>query len=167
MFSIILVIAYLGYYGMNQSNILLPEFLLSGNNSVEIIKIEQRISPFIENKETRLLKQEIELIFEKKEVFLDENLSLNKLAKMLGITDKKLSSVLNKSMNISFYDYVNEYRVEAIKAKLESEDYNKYTLLGLAYECGFNSKASFNRIFKKKTGKTPSQYRKSVQKVYK
>jgi len=93
--------------------------------------------------------------------YLDENLTLSKLAELIPTTDKKLSTFLNQHLNITFYDMINAYRVESVKEKLLSNNYNNLTLLGIAYESGFNSKSSFNRIFKKETGLSPSEYKKS------
>ena len=92
--------------------------------------------------------------------YLDSNLNLNKLSKQLDITDKKLSALLNNHMNTSFYDYINSFRVQAVKEALLSNKHTTYTLLAIAFESGFNSKASFNRAFKKETGRSPSQFRK-------
>jgi len=99
-----------------------------------------------------LLWLKLDNLFEVEKVYLDEKLTLYKLAKKIQTTDKKLSFLLNKSMNTTFYDYVNSFRVEAVKLKLVSEKSKKFTILAIAHECGFNSKASFNRIFKKSTG---------------
>jgi AraC-like DNA-binding protein len=59
---------------------------------------------------------------------------------------------------------VNLYRVDAFKKRIQEPGVEKLTLLGLAYECGFNSKSTFNEVFKKTTGQTPSQYVKSLKK---
>jgi AraC-like DNA-binding protein len=88
---------------------------------------------------------------------------LNKLAKHIPTTDKKLSLLLNQYMNTTFYDFVNAYRVQSVKEKLASVDFDNLTLLGIAYESGFKSKTSFNRIFKKETGFSPSEYKKSLK----
>jgi len=68
-------------------------------------------------------------------------------------------------MNQNVFDFVNTYRVNEAKEKLCNPKYDHYTILGIALECGFNSKASFNRIFKIKTSETPSQFKNSHQKL--
>jgi transcriptional regulator GlxA family with amidase domain len=62
-------------------------------------------------------------------------------------------------MNISFYDFVNGYRINAFKDVIKSDMYNKYTIETIAYQCGFKSKASFYRIFKTKMKMSPSEYK--------
>jgi AraC-like DNA-binding protein len=94
--------------------------------------------------------------------YLDCDLTLAQLAQKLNIYKHYLTQVLNEGINQNFFDFVNAYRVEAVKEMLAKEDANQYTLLGIAYNAGFNSKSSFNRIFKNQTGLTPSQYKKSL-----
>jgi AraC-like DNA-binding protein len=70
--------------------------------------------------------------------------------------------VINEQLNINFFDFVNRYRVEAFKDKIKDPEFRKFTLLGIALVCGFNSKSAFNRIIKQTTGLTPSQFKKDV-----
>nr|WP_246440606.1 helix-turn-helix domain-containing protein [Rhabdobacter roseus] len=69
-----------------------------------------------------------------------------------------LSQVINEKEQKNFYDLINGWRIEEFLKEVKSEKNKKYTLLAIAYDCGFNSKASFNRNFKKYTGKTPTEY---------
>jgi len=92
------------------------------------------------------------------EVFKDEKLSLSSLSNRLGITDKKLSRFINEGLQTNFNDYVNAFRVEDMKAKLRTSALEKYTMMALASDSGFTSKASFYRIFKKHVGQTPKEY---------
>jgi AraC-like DNA-binding protein len=61
-------------------------------------------------------------------------------------------------MGMNFYNLVNEYRIKEVKERMKSDDYRQLTILAIAYDSGFNSKSSFNTIFKEKTGETPSEY---------
>jgi AraC-like DNA-binding protein len=61
-------------------------------------------------------------------------------------------------MGMNFYNLVNEYRIKEVKDRLKSDKYKRLTILAIAYDSGFNSKSSFNTIFKEKTGQTPSEY---------
>ena len=94
--------------------------------------------------------------------WLNPQMSLYDLASELNITSHQLTSLLNDYLKTNFYDYINHHRVEEVKRRLKSNN-NRFTILAIALECGFNSKASFNRIFKQKTGSTPSEYMKLSQ----
>nr|WP_271711474.1 helix-turn-helix domain-containing protein [Marinigracilibium pacificum] len=78
---------------------------------------------------------------------------------MVGIHSKKLSTILNQKMNTSFYDFINTARVEEVKRKINDSNHSHLTILGIALESGFNSKSSFNAIFKKYTGMTPREFK--------
>lgn len=155
------LIFYLGYYGTNQSKILLPDFILE-----DISNLEERTSPKLTQlsgntpEEIENLKKRLTEVLENEQPFFDEDLTLKGLADKIPTTDKKLSALLNHYLNTTFYDLINSYRVEAVKEKLLNPDNKKYTLLSIAYDCGFKSKTSFNRIFKKVSGISPSQYKK-------
>ena len=152
-------IAYLGYYGVKQTKMLLPDFLiLESNTKKNKLNNTSRYS-YDENELKQLKKMLLSIVNEQK-VYLDEDLTLNKLAQQIPTTDKKLSTLLNQYMKTTFYDFVNKHRVESVKEKLKSNDFAHLTILGIAYESGFNSKTSFNRIFKKETGLSPSEYKK-------
>jgi len=90
--------------------------------------------------------------------FLDPSLNLEGLARSLRILPSYLSQVLNEELGQNFYEYVSEFRVREVQARLCTSDCAERTLLALAFESGFNSKASFNRAFKRVTGMTPSEF---------
>jgi AraC-like DNA-binding protein len=71
---------------------------------------------------------------------------------------RTISQIINQKENKNFYDFVNTYRFEEFKRLISLQKNQQYTLLSLAYDCGFSSKSSFNRYFKKATGQTPSEY---------
>ena len=75
-----------------------------------------------------------------------------------------LSQIINELEGKNFYEFVNQYRIEEFKRLVSFPKNHQFTLLSLAFECGFNSKSSFNRYFKKSTGQTPSQYFTQVTK---
>jgi AraC-like DNA-binding protein len=94
--------------------------------------------------------------------YLDPDLSLPQLSDNLDIPVHYLSQVINGRYGLNFHDFVNRYRVEEFKEKVGSAEFVNFTLLGIAFECGFNSKSAFNRVFRQFTGVTPSQYKKTV-----
>ncbi|KQC30239.1 helix-turn-helix domain-containing protein [Flagellimonas eckloniae] len=154
----ILLIIYLGYYGVNQSKVLLPDFLLKEDKPI----INESKNKFLSNtlkEELELLKQNLEFILDSQKPYLDEDLTLGKLAKQLSTTDKKLSILLNQYLNTTFYDLINSYRVTTVIEKMKQDEYKSYNLFGIACDSGFKSRTSFNRIFKKETGLSPSAYK--------
>ncbi|MGK0447077.1 MAG: AraC-like DNA-binding protein [Polaribacter sp.] len=158
---IVFLIGYLGYYGIFQSKILLPDFLLIEETKNGKFKVEKKANIYNEV-EMLNLKLELERIIEIQKPYLIEDLTLKDLAELLQITDKKMSALLNQNLNISFYDYINNFRVKEVKKRMQNQAFEKYTLLAIALECGFNSKASFNRVFKKMTKVSPSEYKKQM-----
>ena len=94
-------------------------------------------------------------------LYLDPELSLRSLAKTLNIHPNLVSRIINEGLQQTFSDCINGYRVQAVIDKLTDENHKKSTFLAIAFECGFNSKTTFNRVFKKQTGQTPQQFRKN------
>jgi AraC-like DNA-binding protein len=92
--------------------------------------------------------------------FIEAELNLSSLAAKLELTNHHLSQVINQDQSANFYDFINSYRVDEVKRQLVNPENAKQSILSIAYEAGFNSKATFNRIFKERVQKTPSQYRK-------
>ena len=103
-----------------------------------------------------------ELMSEKKP-YLNEKLTISELAELLNISRHTLTQIINEKLNKNFYTFINEYRVEEVKKVLINDSKKHYSILGIAYECGFNSKSTFNALFKKYTDYTPSEYRKKFK----
>ena len=93
--------------------------------------------------------------------YLNPELNLSDLADQAHMSRAQLSEIINSGFGKNFNDFVNEYRVEAFKAMLKENKHEQLSLLGIAQDCGFNSKATFNRVFKKLTNVSPTQYLKS------
>ncbi|MFZ6051393.1 helix-turn-helix domain-containing protein [Halocola ammonii] len=171
-FSFVGLFSYLGYKGMLQSQILIPEFLLKSEttNDSPLIPTEKdeevkqisQLATFSDS-EIETLKKRVVQTFEVDQLYLDENLKLQDLADRVELSSRQLSELLNQHLNITFYDLVNDYRVEAVKEKLHSGEAQNLTLLAIAYDSGFKSKTSFNRVFKAKTNYSPSQYKRQVE----
>ena len=109
------------------------------------------------------LHSKLTLLMDEEKVYKNSDLSLADLAQSLGTHPNYLSQILNEKEQVSFYDFINTYRIEEFKRLVSIPANNKLTLLAVAYDCGFNSKSSFNRYFKKTTNTTPSQFVKSLQ----
>ncbi|MBV7268717.1 AraC family transcriptional regulator [Winogradskyella sp. WHY3] len=109
-------------------------------------------------KDITLWKDRLSNLMIEKRIFENPRLTLSDVAKELNTTTKMISSVVNSGFNMNFNDFVNHYRIEALKEKLSKGEQTKSTLLGIALDCGFNSKATFNRAFKKSTSLSPKDY---------
>lgn len=110
--------------------------------------------------ETALAKK-----IDEEKIFLDPELSLDKLASVLNVHPNYLSQYINEVLQLTFYDYINLKRIEEFKRAVQLQENKNLNLLGLSYDCGFNSKSSFNRNFKKFSGQTPSEYLASLNKL--
>lgn len=94
---------------------------------------------------------------------LDGHLSIAKLAGMLDIHPKQLSQVINEKHGTHFFHFVNGYRVKEFESKINNPAYKNFSLLGIAFDCGFNTKSAFSKAFKRAHGITPSEFRKGTQ----
>ena len=110
----------------------------------------------------RYLKRLLDLM-EKEKPYLNGELSINDLTQRLNIPRHYLTQILNENLGKNFYTFVNEYRVKEVIRMMQDPAYDHYTLLALGFEAGFNSKSSFNTIFKNFTGMTPSEYREKIR----
>lgn len=99
----------------------------------------------------------------KNKLYTNKSLKIADLADVAKTSSHALSYVFNQYMQKSYYDYINEYRVEEFKSAILKDKYSKYTLEALSEHCGFSSRASFFRSFKKVTGITPNEYIKNVK----
>lgn len=99
----------------------------------------------------------------KNKLYMNQSLKIADLAAVANTSSHALSYVFNQFLQKSYYDYINEYRVEEFKSAIQKEKYSKYTLEALSEHCGFSSRASFFRSFKKVTGITPNEYIKNIK----
>lgn len=159
------VISYCTVYFLINS----PE-VFSGDNTESPLEISTLSKKVTYNK-SQLPKETLDKcadrlvqLMEEKKVYLQTDLSLDDVANMLGYPRHYITQSLNIVLNKNFYLFVNEYRTKSFKEKVADKRYDKNTILSLAYDSGFNSKSTFNSIFKKFTGQTPTEYAEAVRK---
>lgn len=145
------------FFSLRQSLVFHQQGVLDMNNAV--IK-EEKISVQDKNR-AGLVSQKLLQFMEKEKPYLDEELSLQKLSLLMNISTHQVSQAINQGLHTNFYKFVNAYRIEEVKNKLTNPEFEKYSILGIAFESGFNSKSTFNKIFKEETGMTPSEFKKS------
>lgn len=117
----------------------------------------QKISLDPEAVETAVRR--LSYIFQVEKIYRSARLSLDSLAERLGLQPHQLSAIVNSRLGKSFTEYVSDHRVEEAKKRL-ADPAEKANILNIAYDAGFGTKASFNRIFKDRTGMTPSEFRR-------
>ncbi len=118
---------------------------------------EQHIQPH-HKEDLAGLKEQLAVLMEKSKPHLNAKLTLEDLAERMHVNLHTLSWLINEGHGKNFFDFVNEYRIEEFIRLSRQEKFRNYTFLALAMEAGFNSKTTFNRVFKKHTGKTPREY---------
>ena len=107
------------------------------------------------------VKHQLVELMESEKVYLQPDLTLPDLAGALGCTVNHVSQAINAGFGVSFFDYLNEYRVKDAMCLLGQDDSDSRTVLNVALDVGFNSTSTFYVAFKKVTGKTPAQYRRA------
>ena len=136
--------------------------LLSENNLTlkqeSFIEIDYEIFTANDSIEIDLWKSRIEQLMQKDLLFKNPQLTLSDVAKNLETNVSIISKTINHGFKMNFNDFVNKYRIEEVKKAFSKDEHKKSTLLGIAFDCGFNSKATFNRSFKKNTGLSPKEY---------
>ncbi len=157
--TIVLFVFGLGYFGIKQKDV----FTSNDNNPEE--KKDSTKKPVIITEQDKLFAEKLQRYMILQKPYLNEKLTLQDLAVLLKVKPYYITFVLNHVMNKKFYDFVNYYRVEEIKKRIGEGEILRYTILSIAFDCGFNSKASFNRIFKSFTGYSPTEYIESFSKL--
>lgn len=165
--GVALFVILIGYLGLQQKAIFQNVHFVTkspsesvDNNTTEKPKYEKSglNKQLAEKTHKRLLH-----LFQNEHYYTRSQFSIQELAAELEIQPNYLSQIINQREGQNFYDFVNTYRLEAFKKMVEKGRHNQLTLLALAYECGFNSKSSFNRYFKNQMGQTPSEFVKSLK----
>lgn len=146
----ILAIAYMG---------LIQKQVFSSKPIEDYLPVKKYQSSMLTDSAKQAIKRKMRHLLKEQHVFKENELRLDDLAAYLDISRHQLSQVINESYGVNFFELINSYRVEHVKTLLVNEAYEHYTIQQIAFESGFNNKASFNRYFKRTTGLTPSAYR--------
>jgi AraC-like DNA-binding protein len=149
----ILLLLLTGYKGLIQ-----PDIFSNQDANERIEKEKYKYSALRPEQAEIYLKTLLEFM-EKEKPFMEPELTIKTLAKSLNIPHRHLSQVINEKLNQNFLDFINRYRVEEAKKQLIRSTKQKRSILEIAYDAGFNSKATFNAVFKKYARATPSQFR--------
>ncbi|RFS16153.1 helix-turn-helix domain-containing protein [Emticicia sp. C21] len=158
-------VTLLGYLGIRQGNVF-SNYNLSYStvqfNASSVINVAQEKVKYqkstLKEEDAAKIHASLNNLMKTEKLFKNPELGLGDLAERLDIHQNTLSQVINSFEQKHFYDYINELRIEEFKKIALIPDSQKYTLLSLAFDCGFNSKTTFNRTFKKSTGISPKEY---------
>jgi len=159
----LIVIYYIAFHSMKQKEIYpfkeaAIEEIISMGEETEIDESKKKI---VTDEELVILKSQLTQFMLTQKPYLDSDLNLVKLADLFGTSTHKLSYIINNGFNLNFFNFINKHRVEEAKSLLLSTKMEQYSILGIAYKAGFNSKTAFNTTFKKITNQTPSDFKKS------
>lgn len=154
MLSSAAMIHFLAFIALRQQKVFKEVFLADTNGRYE--------KSVLDTDRAAAIMKSLDELMERQKPHLQGDLRLSELAAMLGINGNTLSQLLNEQQGKNFYEFINGYRLEEVKEKLSNPHFANYTILGVAMECGFNNKNTFNRYFKKEVGLTPSAYLKSL-----
>lgn len=154
-------IILIGFFGLKQQQI----FVHDDDQKIEYITENKTKYAGVSIKETDAdrYEQELKEYMANEKPYLDSSLTLSDLSTKLNLPAYQLSRVINEKLRLNFFDFVNQYRVEEVKSKIADPSNDNLSLLGIAFDSGFNTKSAFNRVFKKMTEQTPSEYKKQLK----
>lgn len=156
--SMTFIIIYISY-----TTYVKPEIFNNSENSI----IDKQISKYKKSGLTETysneLKSELLQLFDQDKIYKQSNLSLDLLSIKMSSTRHNISQVINEHFGVSFFHFVNKYRIEEALRILSTESFSNLNIIDVAYDVGFNNKVTFNKAFKTETSLTPTNYIKSIQ----
>lgn len=157
------VIQWIAWTGFINNESLLPVF--KNKISYTILKAEDILAKkkTIFFDKSNIHYKSLIILFEKEQLFLNPELSLEIVSNKLGISKSYLSALINQTTNENFYHFVNSYRIAYLISLFKAKKHKEFTILSLAFESGFSSKSTFQAFFKKIKGKTPTQFIKQLE----
>ncbi len=155
----------LGYIGLFKSEILQHK-IIENNASTISTGTGQKTDKYgksgLSQEKAFEIEKSLKQLMDSGKPYLNSDLTLNQLADQLNVSPHNLSEVINTRFHCNFFDFINAYRIEKVKQDLKDTNKKHLKVLAIAMDAGFNSKSTFNIIFKKQTHMTPSQYRDTI-----
>jgi AraC-like DNA-binding protein len=163
-----IAIFFLGYFGIKQQGIYVQKTVAPSQEKSHQSKDVEMSNRYkrsgLKKDEAVTYLQELLDFMKNEQPYLNGKLSLKDVADHLNISINHVFQIMDENLGNIFFDFVNKYRVEEVKRLIDESKHEQMTLLGVAYDSGFNSKSSFNSIFKKFTDTTRSEYINSLKK---
>ncbi len=159
---------WISYSALKQPSLflVLKGYDIPAERSPALLTIHRQVKKYsssnLPESEKKRIREELESIMKKEKLYLDPELTIDMLTEKISCSRHALSQVLNESIQQTFYNYINTHRIEEAKRILSSEQIKVYKISSVAYDSGFNSLSTFNDVFKKMTGLTPSGFRDEV-----
>ncbi len=151
---VVVTIIYLGVSGLSQKQ---EKNLAFTEEAIEDLNEETKTEPRVASLEELEFKERLVSFMQTRKPYLNPDLTLKNLASQMNTNVTLLSGVINSVFEKNFNDFINEFRVNEFQIAKQNPENKNLTLIAIAYDCGFNSKATFNRAIKKFTGKMPSE----------
>lgn len=156
--SLIVLVFSISYFGIKQTYLFNALVGTEDDKESEVSKQKYKNSNLTDEIKIDYIKKILDFMDTEKP-HLKPELTIQELSKHLNITRHNLTEILNNELGKNFFNFINEYRVEEVKKRLLDEKFAHLTIVAIASDSGFNSKSTFNSIFKQQTEKTPSKWR--------
>jgi len=165
--ALVLFVLFVGYFGIRQIGIFTEEIIsadisITNDSSLPLNNTPPSKDRYkksgLSSEQANAIFIQLEDLMLKKELYKRYDINLAELAQILNTHPNYLSQTINEKTGNNFYVYINNQRIKAVLKMLDNPKSKKFKLISLAYDCGFNSKSSFNKYFKTVVGKTPSEY---------
>ncbi len=151
----------MGFFGLRQSS---PFVDMQASLNTEVKPKKSYGKSGLNDKDIEEIYQHLLSFMDEKQPYLQDDLNMQTLSSLLQTKSNYLSQVINQKAGMNFFNFVNSYRINEVKEKLKDPKFDHLSVLGIAFESGFRSKASFNKLFKNQVGMTPTEYKKSINK---
>lgn len=174
--AVIIFVYVIAFYGIKQPDIF-AKWKGQTNGHKNILMVEEPIeqdktdnttnhskyqNSNLSEQESEKILAAIQKYMNQDKPYLQSQLTIKDVADSLNINSKHLSQIINQQLGLNFFNYISEYRVKEVKSRIIDPRYKHLSILGIGFDCGFNSKSSFNSVFKKVTGVTPTVYKSSI-----
>ena len=168
--AVVVLVLFMGYFGINQLNIfhskIVPEEIkinevetkIKKENSKPKTSSEKYAKSGLSEEMASKIYNDLNSLVSDNTFYKDEELTLAELSKQLKVHPNHLSQVINEMEGKNFYNYINSLRIKEFISLASQVENKKYTMISLAYDCGFSTKSTFNKHFKLQTGKTPTEF---------
>ena len=162
-------VAYaISYFGLRQPSLFRSEYaaLEDEPSQKTVVKKEaesKEVKPRFSDQEAKVLIERLIIHMSEERPYLNPELTLGELSAQVNLAKHELTDLLNVNMGKNFFTFVNEFRLKAVIRRLANPDYDHLTIMAIANDCGFNSKSTFNSLFKQAYDHTPSDYKKMLR----